>query len=123
VIEIVPAKRMCDDGGDTLPSGTYAITGATSAFRSAAAMRPHKTFARTLCLPSTMCGPFCSVPPIGINTVVWPLRTSACTSGDVRSSRNTLCAWSAVAKTATAHATRNRAGRRNMPAMVGDVRA
>jgi hypothetical protein len=33
------------------------------------------TFTRTLCLPSTMCGPFCSVPPIGTMIVVLPART------------------------------------------------
>src|SRR5512132_4082803 len=72
---IVPAKRMCDDGGLTFPSGTYAITGATSALPSDAAILALRAFTRTLCLPSTMCGPLCSVPPIGISAIVASLRT------------------------------------------------
>jgi hypothetical protein len=56
-----------------------------------------------------MCGPFCSVPPIGTRIVVLPARIAAASSGDVRSSRKTLagaCA-SAVVDTASA-ATRSR---------------
>ena len=62
---IVPAKRMWPAGGSIAPSGTYAITGATSALPRLAAMRAASARARTLCLPSAMCGPLCSVPPTG----------------------------------------------------------
>ncbi len=106
----VPGKRMCADGGSTLPSGTYAITGATSALPSAAAIFPPSTRARTLCLPSTMCGPLCSVPPMGTSAVVLPARTSAASSGDVSSSMKTLsCACAAAANAAMKKASHARA--------------
>ena len=47
-------------------------------------------FTRALCLPSAMCGPFCSVPPMGTMTLVFPDRTWSCNSVQVRSSRNTV---------------------------------
>ena len=98
----VPGKRMCADGGSTLPSGTYAMTGATSASPSATAIFAARTRARTLCFPSTMWGPLCSVPPIGTSAVVFPARTSAASSGDVSSSMKTLsCACAAAANAAT----------------------
>ena len=50
------------------------MTGATSALPSARAIFSASAFTRTLCLPSAMCGPFCSVPPIGTSAVVLPAR-------------------------------------------------
>ena len=54
-----------------------------------------------LCLPSTMCGPFCSVPAVGMMTVVVPAAIASRTSVQVSSSRNIVSgAWaSAVAPT------------------------
>src|SRR6187455_317019 len=43
-----------------------------------------------LCLPSTMCGPFCSVPPVGIIAVVLPALMASRTSTHVRFSRKTV---------------------------------
>ena len=43
----------------------------------------------TLCLPSAIAGPFCSVPPIGMMIVVLPPATASRSSVHVRSSRNT----------------------------------
>ncbi len=40
-------------------------------------------------LPNTMCGPFCSVPPVGIMTVVFPASSAALTSVEVSLSRKT----------------------------------
>ena len=37
-----------------------------------------------------MWGPFCSVPPVGMITVVVPEASASRTSGQVRSSRNTV---------------------------------
>ena len=62
---------------------------------------------RTLCLPSTMCGPFCSVPPIGTMTVVFPARIWSRSSVQVSSSRNTVAG--AAAGTPVAAASRKRA--------------
>ena len=42
-----------------------------------------------------MCGPFCSVPPIGMMTVVVPVRIRSCNSVHVSSSTNTVAAASA----------------------------
>ena len=53
-------------------------------------MRAASTLTRALCLPSAMCGPFCSVPPIGTMTVVLPAWISSRSSVQVSSSRNTL---------------------------------
>ncbi len=77
---------MCPVGGLTLPSGTYAMTGATSALPSSRATLSASAFTRTLCLPSAMCGPFCSVPPMGTRMVVLPARMAAASSGEVKSS-------------------------------------
>src|SRR5512134_322283 len=112
---IVPAWRMCPVGGLRLPSGTYAMTGATSALPSSCAILPESTFTRTLCLPSTMCGPFCSVPPMGTRTVVLPARIETASSGDVRSSRKTLagaCASAGAAATSKTTISRRNVGRR-----------
>jgi hypothetical protein len=68
-----------------------------------------------------MCGPFCSVPPTGTMTVVWPLASAAATSGDVRSSRRTLDAYVAAAWHAST--TKNGSARpslRNMARIIGD---
>ena len=83
---IVPAKRMWPAGGSIAPSGTYAITGATSALPRLAAMRAASARARTLCLPSAMCGPLCSVPPTGTITVVLPALIASRSSVQVSSS-------------------------------------
>src|SRR5262249_24916832 len=49
---------------------------------------------RRLCLPSAMCGPFCSVPRIGTMIVVLPDLTRSRSSVHVNSSRNTVSpAW------------------------------
>src|SRR4030095_7093288 len=53
-------------------------------------MRSDSARTRVLCLPSAMCGPFCSVPPIGRMIVVLPAATSARSSGHVSSSRKTV---------------------------------
>src|SRR5262245_26808725 len=93
---------MCCVGGSTLPSGTYATTGATTARPSRSAMRPASTRTRTLCLPSTRWAPFCSVPPIGTSTVVVPAAINSRNSGDVRSSSHTLAALAVPAAVANA---------------------
>src|SRR6266542_1940815 len=54
------------------------------------AIRSESTLTRALCLPSAMCGPFCSVPPIGRIIVVFPVWTNVCSSGHVSSSRKTV---------------------------------
>src|SRR5262249_6007215 len=51
-----------------------------------------------LCLPSAICGPFCSVPPIGMMIVVLPERTRSRNSIQVSSSRNTVSAACAAGK-------------------------
>src|SRR6187402_773160 len=43
-----------------------------------------------LCSPSTMCGPFCSVPAVPTITVVWPAATRSRTSAQVSSSMKTV---------------------------------
>src|SRR5215470_13355345 len=53
-------------------------------------MRSDRIFTRTFCLPSAMCGPFCSVPPVGRMIVVLPPRIASRTSVQVSSSRNTV---------------------------------
>ncbi len=108
-IVMVPGNRMCATGGSTLPSGTYASVGATSALPRATAIFSDSALTRTLCLPSTMCGPFCSVPPIGRMTVVLPAATWSRSSVQVRSSTNTVGGGAASAPDAAsirAHARR-----------------
>src|SRR5450631_584691 len=106
---MVPGKRMCAVGGDSFPSGTYARTGATSALPSAAAIRAERNFTRALCLPRTMWGPFCSVPPMGTMMVVLPAWVASRTSIHVSSSRKTGRGWEAVsAKALTAAQQRSR---------------
>src|SRR5690348_2129388 len=67
------------------------------ALPSARAMRSLSPRTRTLCLPSAMCGPFCSVPPIGMMTVVAPAAMRAASSGEVSASRKTEAVASASA--------------------------
>src|SRR5438128_12013690 len=99
---------MCPVGGLTCPSGTYASTGATSALPSARAIFSESAFTRTLCLPSAMCEPFCSVPPIGTMTVVLPARIWSRNSVQVSSSRNTVSdAWATAAPNHREHKQRN----------------
>src|SRR5262245_23699993 len=100
---------MCPPGGATGPSGTYAITGATSALPRARATCAESARTRALCLPSAMCGPFCSVPPVGTMIVVLPERTRSRTSVQVRSSRNTLSGACAGTRAAHARATHSAA--------------
>src|SRR5688500_10751864 len=50
-----------------------------------------------LCLPSTMCGPFCSVPPVGKMIVVLPALIASRTSVHVSSSMNTVSGTTAPA--------------------------
>ena len=54
------------------PSGTYATTGATNVLPSSRAIRSAVTLMMKLCFPITMCGPFCSVPPVAMMTDVVP---------------------------------------------------
>ena len=95
-----------------LPSGTYAMTGATSALPSAWAIRVDSSSTRALCLPSVMYGPFCSVPPMGTSTVVAPSATRAASSGLVSDSISTggaadaPCVASSIAVTASSHCLR-----------------
>src|SRR5689334_20567527 len=112
---IVPGKRMCPVAGCTPPSGTYATTGATMALPSPRAIRSASARTRALCLPSAMCGPFCSVPPIGTITVVIPASIAARNSVHVKSSRNTLSgvlAADAEDTTATMHVTASHTAKR-----------
>ena len=60
------------------------------ALPSASAIFSASNRARTLCLPSVMCGPFCSVPPIGTRTIVAPAAMRSRSSVHVRSSRATF---------------------------------
>src|SRR3974377_358726 len=90
VTVMVPGKRICDVGGLTEPSGTYAITGATIALPSSCAILPDSAFTLALCLPSARPGPLCSVPPMGASTVVFPDAISLRSSVQVKSSRKTL---------------------------------
>src|SRR5258706_6025176 len=118
---MVPGNRMCPVGALAGPSGVYAITGATSAFPSAWAMRPARRRTRTLCLPSAMCGPFCSVPPTGTMIVLRQAFVASRTSVHVRSSRKTDfagdCAAAGTRANARAAARTARAGRMG-PAMI-----
>ena len=84
---IVPGKRMWPDGGLKLPSGTYAITGATIALPNETAIRSESNLTRRLCFPRAMAGPLCSVPPIGTMMVVLPVAISSRSSVHVSSSR------------------------------------
>src|SRR5712692_6646814 len=86
---------MCPAGGLTGPSGTYASTGATRVLPSVRAILSESSLTRTLCLPTAMCGPFCSVPPIGTMTVVPPACIRSRISVQVSSSRNTVSGVSA----------------------------
>ena len=69
--------------------------GATSVPPSARAIAVESAFTRTLCLPIAMCGPFCSVPPVGTMIVVVPARIRSRTSVQVSSSRMTVAGVSA----------------------------
>src|SRR5262245_2755795 len=66
------------------------MTGATSALPKALAIFSERTCTRRLCLPNAMCGPFCSVPPIGTRSVVLPDLTRSRSSVHVNSSRKTV---------------------------------
>src|SRR6202043_2347582 len=87
---MVPGNLICPVGGTRAPSGTYAITGATSPLPSARGILSERERTRKLCLPKAICEPFCSVPPIGTMTVVLPARIWSRNSVQVSSSRNTL---------------------------------
>src|SRR5215472_13885201 len=74
------------------------MTGATSSLPRARAILSESTITRRLCLPNAMCGPFCSVPPIGTMIVVLPDLTRSRSSVQVSSSRNTEAgAWAGAA--------------------------
>src|SRR5262245_60301923 len=61
-------------------------------------MRSLSRFTRTLCLPSAMWGPFCSVPPIGTRIVVFPDLMTSRSSVQVSSSSWTVSgAWANAA--------------------------
>src|SRR5262245_58861036 len=66
------------------------MTGATSVLPSARAIRLAAYSMTNLCSPSTMWGPFCSVPAVPMMTVVVPAFTMSRTSAHVRSSMNTV---------------------------------
>src|SRR6202045_3282189 len=87
---MVPGNLICPVGGTRAPSGTYAITGATSALPSARAILSERERTRKLCFPKPIREPFCSVPPIGTMTVVLPARIWSRSSVQVSSSRNTV---------------------------------
>src|SRR5262245_1154072 len=110
-IVIVPGNLMCPAAGfgpGISPSGTYASTGATIAFPSCFAISPALYFTRMLCLPSTMWGPFCSVPPVGMSTVVFPAAMASRTSTQVRFSRKTVLGFG-WAKAGAAHTAKSSA--------------
>src|SRR6516225_4373739 len=74
------------------------MTGATSALPKTRAIFSESKCTRRLCLPNAMCGPFCSVPPIGTMIVVFPDLTRSRSSVHVSSSRNTESgAWARAA--------------------------
>src|SRR5262245_16554561 len=66
------------------------MTGATSVLPSARAILSAVYSMTNLCSPSTMCGPFCSVPAVPMMTVVVPLLTRSRASAQVSSSMNTV---------------------------------
>ena len=102
----VPGNRMCPVAGLSRPSGTYAITGATSVWPRARAIFSERTFTRRLCLPSVMCGPLCSIPPTGTMIVVVFDPISSRSSVQVNSSRSTVsgaCANARPAQIRTRH--------------------
>ena len=57
-----------------------------------------------LCLPMTICGPFCSVPPVGTMTVRWPCASRSRTSVQVICSILTSAAEGVSARTSLAAA-------------------
>src|SRR5271167_1261477 len=65
------------------------MAGATRALPKERAIFSESRWTRRLCLPSAMCWPFCSVPPIGTMIVVLPDLTRSRSSVQVNSSRNT----------------------------------
>src|SRR5215831_1237863 len=66
------------------------MTGATKALPRARAILSDRKRTRKLCFPNAICGPFCSVPPIGTMSVVLPERTRSRNSVQVSSSRKTV---------------------------------
>ena len=83
---IVPGLLICPVGFSQLPSGTYVITGATRVFPKPRAILSAVYSMTYLCSPSTICGPFCSVPAVGMMTVVVPDLVRSRTSAHVNSS-------------------------------------
>src|SRR5712664_2801268 len=87
---IVPTVSMWLDGGSIDPSGTNGTIGAQSAFPSLRAMALQLVFSTKLCLPSASHGPFGSIPPVEMMTVVLPAFTASRTSIHVMSSIHTV---------------------------------
>src|SRR3989442_11049765 len=84
------------------------MTGATRALPRTRAIRSASAVTRALCFPSAICGPFCSVPPIGTMMVVFPSWMTARSSIHVSSSRNTVsggCANAGATAIAMRHTT------------------
>ena len=112
---IVPGKRMC--AGRRVDAAFGHIGDHRRDQRVAERQRDlarRAPCARTLCLPSAMCGPFCSVPPIGTRIVVLPARIASRSSGEVRSSRQTRgCACAERQRRAESRTTQRGAARRS----------
>src|SRR6266511_2350517 len=87
---IVPTVNMWLDFGSIDPSGTNGTTGAQSAFPSLRAIASQLAFRTKLCFPSASHGPFGSMPPVEMMTVVFPPLTASRTSIQVMSSIHTV---------------------------------
>ena len=77
-------------------------------------MRAASAWTRTLCLPSTMCGPLCSVPPTGTMIVVLPARDLVAQLGPGQLFEEHDSAPQARQRPATARAPRTKAARQPM---------
>src|SRR3954470_10988024 len=89
---MVPGYFRWPCGGSYLPSGVKLIGEVTSALPRRCAMVWALANTRKLCLPVAMAGPFCSVPPLGTMTVVFPAAMASRISYDVIRSIRTLSA-------------------------------
>src|SRR5437867_1152097 len=73
------------------PAMENGSTGATRAFPSCRAISTLARRAISVWPPRTACGPRCSVPPLYISTVVFPVCMAAAISGYVINSMSTCC--------------------------------
>ena len=69
-----------------LPSGTNLMIGAHKVFPNFLAIAGQAASRITLCLPVERKGPFCSIPPVGTTTWVYPLAMRSRISIQVNSS-------------------------------------